>query len=407
MPLPSSRRRLLAAGVAGAAPALVGRALPATPSDRAPPHADEVQRPPAAAGGDAGRSLLERADGTRIESWDAWALERERLREAWLGFLGPWDSRPAPAGFREVDGPDSVSRATGLLRRRIAFHTEPDLEVEAWLVEPEGEPPPGGRPGAVVFHSTTDRTIDEVADPDPAAPAAIGTWLARAGFVVLCPRCHLWNGSPDGRLDTAGAVARLAARHPGARGMRKLLHDGIRAVDLLASLPGVDGARIVAAGHSLGAKEAIYLAAFDDRVCGAVASEGGIAIPFSNWTAPWYLGAEAGEPGFARDHAELVALTLPRGLLVLGGEAGPGAADGDRSWPTIGRALEVGHLREPRPWLGLFNHRAGHSLPREARERLVEWLVASAGRGDSRDGGRRGTAPGSRPRMQRDSLDGP
>ena len=112
-----------------------------------------------------------------------------------------------------------------------------------------------------------------------------------------------------------------------------------------------------------------------------MASEGGIAIAFSNWTAPWYLGAEAGEAGFGLDHAGLMALSLPRGLLVLGGEAGPGAADGDRSWPTIERALEVGRLHAARPWLGLFNHRAGHSLPPAARERLVEWLVASAGRG--------------------------
>ncbi len=384
VPPSPSRRCLLAAGVAGVlpalAPALLGRPAWAAQSEPAPPRADELQRPPAAQPAGAVGSLLERADGTRIDSWEAWLVERARLRDAWLGFLGPWESGPVPAGYRELAGP-AVDAADGLRRRRIAFHTEPDLEVEAWLVEPSGGPPSAGRPGAVVFHSTTDRTIDEVADPDPSAPAAIGSWLARAGFVVLCPRCHLWNGSVDGRLDTAGAVARLAARHPGARGMRKLLHDGIRAVDLLASLPGVDAARIVTAGHSLGAKEALYLAAFDERVGGAVASEGGIAIAFSNWTAPWYLGAEAGEAGFGLDHAGLVALSLPRGLLVLGGEAGPGAADGDRSWPTIERALEVGRLHAARPWLGLFNHRAGHSLPPAARERLVEWLVASAGRG--------------------------
>jgi len=375
-----SRRHVLRAAAATLPLVSPARLLCAAADDAGPPGADVVQRSPAAPElrADLAReSLLSLEDGTRIDSWEGWLAKREKIRDAWLGFLGPWECPALPAGFRVR----AADRVGGLARRRIAYLAEPDLEVEAWLLEPPGTAPPGGRPGAIVFHSTTDRTIDEVADPAPDAPAAIGTWLAQAGFVVLCPRCHLWSGSADGRLDTAGAVARLAARHPNARGMRKLLHDGIRAVDVLAAVEGVDAARIVAAGHSLGAKETLYLAAFDDRVRGAVASEGGIAIPFSNWTAPWYLGEEAGAPGFPRDHAELLALALPRGLLVLGGEAGPGAADGDRSWAPIERALEVGRLRDARPWLGLFNHRGGHAIPPEAREVLVEWLVASARRG--------------------------
>lgn len=375
-----SRRRFLSTmtAVASIEPFLPAAAASPGPP---PPFADEIQRPPADVPsrrpGTAPPSLLMRADGLSIDSWDAWLVRRGELRSAWLDFLGPWKSGVVDDGFRVV----AEDRVAGLRRRRIAYHAEPDEEVEAWLLEPGSDPPPGGRPGAVVFHATTDRTIDSVAAADDDAAGAIGTWLARAGFAVLCPRCHLWNGTSTDRIDTAAAVARLAARHPGARGMRKLLHDGFRAVDVLSRVEGVDPARIVAAGHSLGAKQTLYLAAFDDRVVGAVASEGGIAIPFSNWHDPWYLGNDVRAAGFPLDHAELVALSLPRGLLVLGGESGPGAADGDRSWPTVARAVEVGRLREERPWVGLFNHRAGHSMPPTARDRLVGWLEASAARG--------------------------
>jgi dienelactone hydrolase len=263
----------------------------------------------------------------------------------------------------------------------IRYATEPDEEVDAWLLLPTDEAarPTRGWPAAVVFHSTTDQTIDEPAGTDPADAVAIGTWLCQRGFVVLCPRCHLWNTTPAHRLDLPGAVARLAARHPGARGMRKLLHDGIRAVVILQSIDDVDPTAIVAAGHSLGAKEALYLAAFDDRVTGAVFSEGGIGLSFSNWHDPWYLGDAIRDPAFRLDHAQLLALTLPRGMLILGGEAGPGAADGDRSWGHVARALEVGRLERPRPRLGLFNHRGGHAIPPAARERLLDWLGGCAG----------------------------
>jgi dienelactone hydrolase len=364
-----------------AAAALVGGTIGsvpgAEPSDDALPFLADVQTPPAIPTDDWPPSLLGGADGAPIATLEQWLAERERIRAAWLDFLSPWEVAAAGNQHRLL----AEEQATGCRRRLIRYATEFDEEVDAWLLLPADEAarPERGWPGAVVFHSTTDQTIDEPAGTDPSDAVAIGTWLCQRGFVVLCPRCHLWNTTPAHRLDLPGAVARLAARHPGARGMRKLLHDGIRAVDMLQSVDDVDPTAIVAAGHSLGAKEALYLAAFDNRVTGAVFSEGGIGLSFSNWHDPWYLGDAIRDPAFRLDHAQLLALTLPRGMLILGGEAGPGAADGDRSWGHVARGLEVGRLERPRPRLGLFNHRGGHAIPPAARERLLDWLVGCAG----------------------------
>jgi pimeloyl-ACP methyl ester carboxylesterase len=58
-------------------------------------------------------------------------------------------------------------------------------------------------------------------------------------------------------------------------------------------------------GHSLGAKEALSLAAFDRRIRATVAHDGGLGRRQSNWEAEWYLGP--GVPaGF--DHHQLLAL---------------------------------------------------------------------------------------------------
>ena len=154
-----------------------------------------------------------------------------------------------------------------------------------------------------------------------------------------------------------------------------MLFDAQRAVDILMAQPDVDSKRIGAIGHSLGAKETLYLAAFDERIRVAVASEGGTALGSTNWDASWYLGPQIRDPSFVRNHHELLAMIAPRPFLILGGETGPGAADGDRSWPLIETALPVCKFYRAPPRLGLLNHHQGHSIPDEVFERMSEWLV--------------------------------
>ena len=154
--------------------------------------------------------------------------------------------------------------------------------------------------------------------------------------------------------------------------MAKMLWDAMRGVDVLASLPEVDAARLGAIGHSLGGKETLYLAAFDERIKATVSSEGSIGIPFCNWHAPWYLGKDVRGKTFTHRHHEVLALVAPRAFLLLGGDA----SDGAHSWPYIETALAVYRLHGGAPRVGLLNHHKGHSVPPEAEKRLYEWLGA-------------------------------
>jgi pimeloyl-ACP methyl ester carboxylesterase len=159
-------------------------------------------------------------------------------------------------------------------------------------------------------------------------------------------------------------------RHPRAKGMAKMLFDGQVALDILAARSDVDPARIGCIGHSLGAKEALYLAAFDQRIRAVVSSEGGIGTKMSNWDADWYLGDVVNQPGFAREHHELLALTAPRPFLLVGGDS----ADGTASWPWLAAALPVYRLYGSPARLGLLNHQRGHAVPADVEPRLLEWL---------------------------------
>jgi hypothetical protein len=296
----------------------------------------------------------------------AWRPVRERLRRDWLEFLGPLP-QPAEALDLKIHETEDLPRCR---RSLISYAAEPGRRVDAYLLLPKADQSPR-RPGLVVFHSTTAETIRAVAGTGSKPEQFIGLRLAERGFAVICPKNFLWE---EKSYDAAVAAAR--GRHPQSRGMATMLADGMRAVDVLQSLPDVDPGRIGTIGHSLGAKEALYLLAFDDRVQAGVSSEGGVGLGFTNWDAPWYLGPEIRQAGFTKDHQQLLALIAPRPYLVIGGESGPGCADGDRTWPYIAVGQQIARLSGEPVRMGLLNHHQGHLFPPEAQERAFEWLEA-------------------------------
>lgn len=323
-----------------------------------------LQKPPGTVPDSADRSapLLFDAEHRPITSRGGWQARCEQIRKEWLSFLGQIPSNPARPELETHE----TDRDAGVIRSLVRYESEPGLRVEGYLLEPETRGQ--GRPGAVVLHSTVDSSIKQPAGLDGPEDKHIGLHLARRGYVAFCPRCFLWQyGPPD---NISAAVDWLRERHPDIRGMAKMLFDARRAVDVLVSRPNVDPKRIGAIGHSLGGKEVLYLAAFDERVRAAVSSEGGIGISYSNWEAPWYLGETVQRPGFPLDHAQVLALTAPRAFLLIGGDS----ADGTMSWPYIEAVMPVWNLLgEPRA-VGLFDHHEGHAVPESARAHAYAWL---------------------------------
>ncbi len=328
----------------------------------------EVQRAPEPLPADAPRlsPLLLDQEGRPIATLAAWEKKRQQIRRWWLEFLGPfWGvdrSRPPAMNVVEEDRPQ------GAVRQLVRYEVEPGLSTEAYLLRPAE--PQGLRPGVVVFHPTVNCSIREPAGLEGRPETAFGLNLARRGYVAFCPRNFLWSDNRTLAIDKE--LPRFRVRHPRSKGMAKMLFDGLVALDILAGLPGVDPKRLGAVGHSLGAKEVLYLAALDERVQVAVSSEGGIGTRFSNWHDPWYLGEEIRRVTFTREHHELLALVAPRAFLLLGGDL----ADGARSWPFLDAALPAYRLYGGAARVGLLNHRKGHSVPAEAERRVYEWFDA-------------------------------
>ncbi|HUE73733.1 MAG TPA: dienelactone hydrolase family protein [Pirellulaceae bacterium] len=327
----------------------------------------EIQTPPEKIAADAPQlsDLLADAEGKKIVSLVGWKQRREELRQWWLEFLGKMPAERKTPPKLEVLEEDRVE---GIVRRLVKYDIEPGIATEAYVCLPEKIS--GKVPGIAAFHSTVDHSIRQPAGIEGAPEKAFGLRYAKQGRIVFCPRNYLWPVT--GKIAAAEEADKYLKRVPGSKGMAKMLYDALVAVDILAAMPEVDAERIGAIGHSLGAKEVLYLAAFDERVKVTISSEGGIGTRFSNWEAAWYLGPTIKEPAFTHEHHELLALAAPRPFLLVGGES----ADGDRGWPFIERALAIYKLYGE-PWrVGQYNHRQGHAVPPEALARMDEWLEA-------------------------------
>ena len=360
------RRTFLRATVASAATLLATRAQAATTRDVA--WLGEVQQPPATIPADAPKltDLLIDDQGRRVSTLEAWKSRREQIRRWWLEFLGPMPAeRKTPPSLTVLE----EDRQEGVIRQLVHYEVEPGISTEAYLLKPAKQI--GKAPGIAVFHSTVNYTIRQPAGLEGPPEKFFGLRYAKQRCACFCPRNFLWPQITNERIATGTELKKLADRAPQSKGMAKMIYDALVAVDILTSLPEVDPQRIGSVGHSLGAKETLYLAAFDERVKATVSSEGGVGTRFSNWEAPWYLGPTIKEPSFTHEHHELLALAAPRPFLLVGGNS----ADGDRGWPFIAAALPVFELYGKPARLGQFNHGKGHAVPPEAEERIEEWLM--------------------------------
>ncbi len=252
----------------------------------------------------------------------------------------------------------------------VRYQVERGVFTDGYLLTPRGAR--GKLPAIVAFHQTCLTQAKQPAGVDATDSTMMyGVHLVRRGYVVWAPRCFIFQpngGRSTGQKPTKTAAFTEATRkvlvtHPAWKGMTRMACDASRVVDYLETLPMVDGNRIGCIGHSLGAKEVLYAAAFDERIKAAVFSEGGIGLTSSNWAAIWYLGPDIRRPDFSLEHHQLLSLIAPRGFLLLAG----GHADGDGSWPFIEAVLPVYKLLGGPENIKWFNHHQGHTYPAEAR----------------------------------------
>lgn len=133
--------------------------------------------------------------------------------------------------------------------------------------------------------------------------------LARSGHVVLAPSYPTMGGhEPD--------LAALGYRS----GTMKAIHDNVRGVDLLLSLPEVDGSGVLTMGHSLGGHNSLFTAAHDPRIRAVITSCGFDSFAdykggdLSGWLQDRYMPLLAPSPQF--DFDDILGLLADRAVFI-------------------------------------------------------------------------------------------
>ena len=329
---------------------LVAIAALADSTSRVNQHKVTSSRSPAPEPGAENEIIPSLVEGLRTPD-DWYKKKRPELLALWtriLGKLGPdkkdrrWFGDIRKAHILEKQELDTYTRI------RLDLPIEKDFYQKHVLLLPKG---PGPFPAVVCWTSST---------PDFTAPEQWwGKWLVQNGYVVLTSWSFIRHYR-DGTTARNGAPEKLRERFGHWLPIAKMVHDAQRQHQYLRSLKQVDSKRVGFIGFSLGAKAAVYVAAFAPEFKAVVALDPHIGVNGgTNWYAPWYLdwlrpignqtvlsllNPDPKRPGFEHDHHELMALTAPRAFLLIGGsqtEDAGGDSDDLQSWGYFNRAKEV------------------------------------------------------------------
>lgn len=340
--------------------------------------------------GSAGESARKRSDAPVIRSsWDDllegvktpedWKAHKKVLRRRYLDLIRDRHKPGKPKLDLKVH--EEVVVDGQYTRKLISYNVEADERAHAYLGLPlERE---GRLPGIVALHGTfakgKSRAAGLVDNPDK----AYLDHLCRRGYVVIAPE-HFVSGHrapPEGPYDTR----RFYERHPNWTAVGKFTYEHSIAVDVLQSLPEVDGENIGALGHSLGGHGTFFLAAYDERIKAAACNCGGSFLRHNPrveaWARDrWYIYLKHIRPGLLRgelppiDYHEVMALIAPRAFLDVSGlNDGLKPTQRQRILMNL-KLMEVWELEKAPQNYGFYAHGRGHSVEHESRQLIYAWM---------------------------------
>ena len=304
-----------------------------------------------------------------------WKIRRAHILGEMRMVMGPMPSEKRRVAL-EVQVTEEVE-GDKWVRRRLTYAPEAGDRVPAYLFIPKGLT--GKVPGVLCLHQTTGLGKGEPAGVGGLPNLHYAQELAERGFVTLAPD---YPNFGDYQLD------------PYAHGYVSATMKGIwnhrRALDLLQSLPEVDGKRLGCIGHSLGGHNTLFLAAFDERVKVAVSSCGFNAFPkymggdLTGWSHRGYMPRIAelyhrnpAEMPF--DFTEVLAAIAPRAVYI-------NAPTGDDNFEVSGvkdclaAARPVFALLRVGDRLVAEHPDCAHDFAPETRERAYAFLARALGR---------------------------
>ncbi|CAA9398840.1 MAG: electron transport proteins [uncultured Phycisphaerae bacterium] len=309
-----------------------------------------------------------------------WPKRRGQIMTAMQQVMGPLPDRCAlpPLDVTVL----AEEKGDGFVRQTISYVSEVDPKtnrpdrVPAYLYLPTNLKPGERRPAVLALHPTSKLGKDEISGAGK-PNREYGLELAKRGYVVLCPDYPSFG-------DLAGFDFK-ASPHPS--GTMKGVVNHLRGVDLLAGRPEADAGRIAAIGHSLGGHNALFAAAFDERIKAVVTSCGWNVFEdyyegnLTGWTSDRYMPRIKSEFGLSParvpfDFHEVLAAIAPRAVLSISPTNDANfAVEGVRKGVTAARGVYA--LLGAPSALQVEHPDCGHDFPPAMRERAYAFIDAA------------------------------
>lgn len=311
-----------------------------------------------------------------VEQWEARRREIAAGVDAVMGKPHA-NAKRIPLDVKVLEEVDCGS----YVRRLITYASEPDSRAPAYLCIPKRllQNDAAKAPAMLCLHPTDNTVGHKVVLGLGGRPnRQYGAELAERGYVTLSPSYPLLaQYQPD--------VIQLGWKS----GTRKAVWDNMRGVDLLQSLPFVEGEKIGAIGHSLGGHNSVYTAFHDPRIKVVVSSCGldsfldyydgaeRVWMPEKGWTQTRYMPRLREYRGKLKtipfDFHELLASIAPRPVLIIAPlhDSNFKADSVDR---VAAAAAKVYALHDAGSKLKVLHPDCAHDFPPEMREAAYRWI---------------------------------
>jgi dienelactone hydrolase len=252
-----------------------------------------------------------RVDLRAIRNRNDWRAARGRLLAGMQAVMGALpESKRLPVDVGQVVREETP----GFTRIRITYLAEADDRVPAYLLIPKRLR--RRAPAMLCLHQTIKIGKDEPAGLGGGANLHYAKELAERGYVCIVPD-----------YPYLGENAFDPYKHGYVSCTMKGIVNHRRAVDVLQSLPEVDGRRIGSIGHSLGGHNTLFVAAFDTRIramvtsCGFTAARKYYNGDLTGWAGVRYMPRIAEKYGkdparIPFDFPDLLVALAPRPLFI-------------------------------------------------------------------------------------------
>lgn len=276
-----------------------------------------------------GRSRLKFPPGIRTS--EQWKEHVSNLHERMKTVMGEPDSlKEMGTGVTKTNSVSLEMQVTqdelrnGIRYRKIQYNVSQSQQIaglqriNAWLLTPINMAATKELSAVLCLHQTNGSVgKDEPTGLRGSPGLHYALELTQLGFVTLSP-----DYPSFGEYEYDFRDAQFAS------GTMKAISDNQRAIDLLQSLPEVDGSKIACIGHSLGGHNAIFTAAFEPRIRAVVSSCGFTRFhrymkgDLAGWTSDRYMPRIQSEfkndPDLVPfDFPELIGSLAPRGFLAV------------------------------------------------------------------------------------------